>query len=67
MALVGFELETVVSEPDALTTRPLTGFYQRNEEYVARLHRYVYTLIVKLFTCGTYLMCLTWYLTKCHK
>ena len=26
MALVGIELETLVSEPDALTTRPLSDF-----------------------------------------
>ena len=27
MALAGVELETLVSEPDALTTRPPTSFY----------------------------------------
>ena len=38
MALVGVELETLVSEPDALTTRPppfFLGLYHCSLEYVA--------------------------------
>ena len=41
MALVGVELETLVSEPDALTTRPTVlplGRYHRSGCYVTKFH-----------------------------
>ena len=42
MALVGVELETLVSEPDALTTRPLTHCVLSNQGNT--LVKYVFCL-----------------------
>ena len=54
MVLVGVELETLVSEPDALTTRPrYSGIYQCSEVYVARFQNYEYTLSEIFISSGT--------------
>ena len=47
-------LDTLVSEPDALTTRPppCAKFYQCSEVYVARHQNYEYTLSEIFITCG---------------
>ena len=54
MALAGVELDTLVSEPDALTTRPqhFFGSHQRSKVYVARFQNYEYTLSEIFITCG---------------
>ena len=41
IALAGVELETLVSAPDALTTRDLSGPISADEVYVARFHSYI--------------------------
>ena len=43
MALVGVELETFVSEPDALTTRPPPDTYQEgSSEWIAQKQPSIY-------------------------
>ena len=43
MALVGIELETLVSEPDALTTRPPSDTYQEgSSEWKAQKRPSIY-------------------------
>ena len=57
MAVAGVELETLVSEPDALTTRPppcaSSGFFLCSEVFVAKFQNYEYTLREMFITCGT--------------
>ena len=58
MALVGIELETLVSEPDALTTRPAqrldlgctacAGLCITLQKPASEIY-----LVIKFFTCGT--------------
>ena len=56
MALAGVELETLVSEPDALTTRPdLSDFISAVKCMPARFQRYEYSLSEIFMTCGTQL------------
>ena len=56
MVLASVVLESLVSEPDALTTRPppcdLPGLINADEEYVARFHSYEYTPSEIIITCG---------------
>ena len=59
MALVGIELEMLVPEPDALTTRPppcdLPDFINAVKYMAARFQSYEYTLSEIFMTCGTQL------------
>ena len=58
MALVGVELETLVSEQDALTTRPplcalFKRFYYYGKVRVTIFQSFEYVLSKIFFTCGT--------------
>ena len=57
MALVGVELDTLVSEPNALTTRPppraIYWILSVQRVYEARLQNYEYTLSEIFITCDT--------------
>ena len=53
MALAGDELETLVFEPDALTTRP--DFVSAVKYMADRFQSYEYTLGEIFKTCGTQL------------
>ena len=50
MALAGVELETLVSEPDALTTRPPPGYCTAKLEFiVTEIHSLKTFLLAKLY------------------
>ena len=51
MALAGVELETHVSEPDALTTRPTPCTYQIRASFINQKKKKIVKIITKIYDC----------------